>query len=232
MQQCQIFFQLVALRDPRGSRRTREMFHVSGQSGNQRWKRRHSTLSPYLRAGHLHICGNIGNHGHDGEVRLFPQAKTLALGPVGVQRCTIPWCHLLRLRQELQGPAGFLQAGSDCSKPPLLAAAAAEGCYQTNAGKNPKTWKLSVITQPFLQRSGGVMGFQAKQKACCLLCPTWSSAARLKGTGFEEGFSEKWITRKNVGDQPATSGERGWDLALGYLTFLLDLHGLLFSVNS
>lgn len=73
--------------------------------------------------------------------------------------------------------------------------------------------------------------FPSKTKDLCLFCPTWNSAVRLKEKGFEEGFQEKWINKKNLGDQMATSGEQACVLALGYLTFV-DLHWLLFSVNS
>lgn len=166
IQQCQILFQLVDevdLWDLRGARGTRDMFHISDQSINQKWKRRHSTQP-------------------------IPESRSSSC-----------------LRQHQQPWAQHWGATPSSCKDPCSWA-----CQCAKVQHSTETWKLSVITQPFLQRSSGVMVFQAKQKAYCLLCPTWSSAVRLKGKGFEEGFSEKWISRKNVGDQPATSGKRGW----------------------
>lgn len=164
-------------------------------------------LIPYMRAGGvLHVYNNMNSHGYKVEMMLVAHARPLLC------RDTAFHC----VTSSVWGSSSkFLlhscSSAPECIKPPSQT----EGCYQTNARKKKN---LSVRKQQFLQRSGVVMVFQAKQKAHWLLCPTWNSAVRLKGKGFKEGFSVKW---RNVGDRPATSGERGWDLALGYLTFLV-----------
>jgi len=132
-----------------------EICFMSVVSQEIRSGREGTPVNPYLKAAGLHICSNTSKDRHNGVVQLLLHAKILALGPVGVQRRTFPWCHLLWLRQAFQGPAGFLQAGSDCSKPPLPAAAAAEGCYQTNAGKKLKTVSHNAAFSSKKQQCGG-----------------------------------------------------------------------------
>lgn len=204
-----------------------ERCFMSVASQGVRSGREDTPFNPYLKGGGLHICSNMSNHGHNAKMWLFPHAKILALGLVSVQRCSIPVCHLW-IRQALPGPAGSLQAGSDCSKPPLLAATATEGCYEMQE----KTENCQSSHSHFFKEV--VLWWVSKQNRsdAAYSVPFGALQSGWKERDFEKGFSEKWISRKNVGDQPAASGEKGWVLVLDYLTFLLDLHGPLFSVSS
>lgn len=141
------------------------MIHVRARQATRRG-REGPPLSMWLRAGGLPNAAIWA--AMDIMARCTPHAKVLGLGQCAEENhpMVFPPAAEPGAPRSCWVPAGWLwqhqaSAPSCSSRWRLL--------LKKRQGK--KIWKLSVITQPFLQRSDGVNVFQAKQKPSAYSVP-------------------------------------------------------------